>query len=90
MTRQREGPWNQEVEALAEEKRTSPPPDTDERTGQPARLPGFIAEDGIGLGDIVKRATRAVGITPCRGCEERARAMNRWLTLSRRRRHDSG
>jgi hypothetical protein len=49
------------------------------------RLPGFIRDEDIGLGDVIKRATSAVGIKPCGGCERRAAALNRWFTLSGRR-----
>jgi hypothetical protein len=41
------------------------------------RLPGFIADEDIGLGDVIKRATSAVGIRPCGGCQQRAAALNR-------------
>jgi hypothetical protein len=47
------------------------------------RLPGFITGEEVGLGDIIKRATYAVGIKPCGGCEQRAAALNRWLVFSR-------
>lgn len=49
------------------------------------RLPGFIREEEIGLGDVIKRATSAVGIRPCGGCEQRAAALNRWMVFSGRR-----
>jgi len=49
------------------------------------RLPGFITEEEIGLGDAVKRATAYLGIKPCGGCEGRATALNRWLVFSQRR-----
>jgi len=49
------------------------------------RLPGFIREEDIGLGDVIKRATSAVGIKPCGGCERRAAVLNRWFTFSGRR-----
>jgi hypothetical protein len=45
------------------------------------RLPGFVAEE-VGLGDVIKRATAAVGIKPCGGCQRRAAALNRWLVFS--------
>lgn len=32
-----------------------------------------------GLGDLVARATKAVGIEPCTPCEARRRAMNGWF-----------
>jgi hypothetical protein len=47
------------------------------------RLPGFVSDEQIGLGDLVKRATYAFGIRPCAGCERRAQAMNRWMVFRR-------
>lgn len=57
-----------------------------EAEGEPhrLRLPGFIVEEEVGLGDVIKRATSAVGIKPCGGCQRRAAALNRWLTFSGR------
>jgi hypothetical protein len=49
------------------------------------RLPGFISDEDIGLGDMIKRATYAIGIRACGGCERRAAALNRWMVLSGRR-----
>jgi hypothetical protein len=46
------------------------------------RLPGFIIEQEVGLGDVIKRITYAMGIQPCQGCEERASALNRWAVFS--------
>jgi hypothetical protein len=47
------------------------------------RLPGFLVEEEIGLGDVIKRVTYAMGVTPCAGCEQRAAALNQWMTFSR-------
>lgn len=47
------------------------------------RLPGFL-RDEIGLGDLVKKGTRAVGIRPCGGCERRARRLNQLLSFGPR------
>ena len=47
------------------------------------RLPGFVADEAIGLGDVVQHATYAMGIKPCGGCERRAAAMNRWMVFTR-------
>ena len=60
----------------------------DQRERQPARvrLPGFISDEDIGLGDVIKRATSSVGIKPCGGCARRAAALNRWLVFSGRHR----
>jgi hypothetical protein len=46
------------------------------------RLPGFITEEEVGLGDIIKRATSFVGVKPCGGCARRARALNRWMVFT--------
>ena len=65
--------------------------DTDKRPNQDAakaspyrlRLPGFVRDEDIGLGDAVKRATYAMGVRPCGGCERRAAAMNKWMVFTR-------
>jgi|RhiMetStandDraft_4_1073278.scaffolds.fasta_scaffold678248_1 hypothetical protein len=59
----------------------------DETGRRPYRmsLPGFIGDD-IGLGDVIKRMTSAVGIPSCGGCLRRAQALNAWVVLSRRSR----
>ncbi len=57
----------------------------EERKPQPyrIRLPGFVDGDEIGLGDVVQRAAYAAGIRPCRGCQNRAVALNRWIVFRR-------
>ncbi|MFF2041031.1 hypothetical protein ACFVVX_11425 [Kitasatospora sp. NPDC058170] len=49
------------------------------------RLPGFVSDEDIGLGDAVRRATSTVGIRPCGGCLRRAEALNRRMVFSGRR-----
>ena len=49
------------------------------------RLPGFLVDDEIGMGDAIKRVTSAIGLRPCGGCEKRAAVLNRWITFSRQR-----
>jgi hypothetical protein len=48
------------------------------------RLPGFILEEDIGLGDAIERVTYTIGIRPSSdcGCERRAAVLNRWVALS--------
>ncbi len=58
-------------------------PDTPGQHPHRVRLPGFLIEDEIGLGDLIKKTTYAMGIKPCGGCEKRAAALNRWMTFSR-------
>jgi len=48
------------------------------------RLPGFISDKDVGLGDVLKRATSAVGIKPCGGCAGRAERLNQHVVFSRR------
>lgn len=50
------------------------------------RLPGFITDEPVGLGDAVKRATSLVGIRPCAPCTARAEKLNSWVVLTGRRR----
>lgn len=47
------------------------------------RLPGFIGDEEIGLGDVIKHTTSYFGIKPCGGCEQRAAVLNRWLIFTR-------
>ena len=49
-----------------------------------ARLPGFIVDEEIGLGDVIKRATSYFGLQPCGGCEGRTAALNRWMVFTNR------
>lgn len=58
---------------------------TGENPSEPhkVRLPGFLIDEEIGLGDVVKRVTYAMGVKPCRGCEKRAQVLNRWMRFSR-------
>lgn len=44
------------------------------------RIPGL--KKGVGAGDMVAKATKAVGIEPCDECEKRRQWMNRMLRLS--------
>jgi hypothetical protein len=54
-----------------------------ERRPYRVRLPGFVSDADVGLGDMIKRVTYAMGIKPCDGCERRAAALNRWMVFSR-------
>lgn len=60
-------------------------PDQSERPPRRARIPGFITDEQIGLGDVIKRAASYVGILPCGGCARRAAALNRWMVFTGRR-----
>jgi hypothetical protein len=69
---------DEEIKAMPEEKINSEP--------QPCRvrLPGFVGDEDIGLGDAIKLVTYAFGIRPCGGCERRAAALNRWFVFTGR------
>lgn len=60
-------------------------PRRSERQPYRVRLPGFVSDEDIGLGDVIRRTTYAMGIKPCGGCERRAAALNRWLVFAGRR-----
>jgi hypothetical protein len=57
-----------------------------ERASHHLRLPGFVGDEDIGLGDVFKRATSYFGIQACGGCEQRRTALNRWMVFGRGRR----
>ena len=68
----------EKIESSAQSDETEHPPHR-------VRLPGFIIDEEIGLGDVIKRTTSYFGIQPCGGCERRAAALNRWLTFTKGR-----
>jgi len=57
--------------------------ETNERQPHRMRLPGFLIEEEIGLGDAIKHVTYAMGLKPCGGCEKRAASLNRWMRFTR-------
>lgn len=66
-----------------------PSPNETERlqSQQPTRvrIPGFITEHDLGLGEALQRITTYFHIPACDGCARRAAVLNRWMTLSGRR-----
>jgi hypothetical protein len=46
------------------------------------RLPGFVSDEDIGLGDVIKHATASIGIRPCGGCLRRAESLNRRIVFT--------
>ncbi len=61
-------------------------PGRDEGKPFPIRLPGFVADQEVGLGDVIQRATMAAGVRPCGGCGRRAEALNRRFVVTGRKR----
>jgi hypothetical protein len=70
---------------MADRKKTSAGKtgEQDERQPYRVRLPGFVKDEEVGLGDVIKRATYSVGIRPCAGCGRRAAALNRLVVFRR-------
>lgn len=61
-------------------------PERDERPApHRLRLPGFISDADVGLGDVIKRATSLAGVRPCGSCLRRAETLNRWVVFTGRR-----
>ena len=56
-----------------------------ERQPYRLRLPAFVRDEDIGVGDVVRRTAASLAIKPCRGCERRAAMLNRWLAFAGRR-----
>jgi hypothetical protein len=73
-----------------ESRDQAPVPTAQSATTPPARpprrvrLPGFAADEAVGLGDAITRVTQAVGIRPCDGCKRRAAALNQWMVIGGR------
>jgi hypothetical protein len=42
-----------------------------------------VVTKSLGLGGVIQRASRAVGIPHCSGCERRAARLDRWVSLTR-------
>jgi hypothetical protein len=57
-----------------------------ERPPNPVRLPGFVTEEEIGRGDLIRGAASYFGVQPCGGCDQRRVALNHWLTFGNGRR----
>jgi hypothetical protein len=59
--------------------------DTGRHEHSPRRvhIPRFVSDEDAGLGDVLTRMTRSVGIRPCGGCERRAATLNRWFPFHR-------
>lgn len=70
---------------MNQEQKQSDTPDTPARQPYRVRLPGFITDEEVGLGDVIKHATSSVGIRPCDDCAKRAAMLNRWMVFSGRR-----
>ncbi len=73
-----------DVNNTSEEVEKDRPTDKNNRQPHQINIPGFIDEE-IGLGDVIKHVTSAMGIKPCSGCKRRAETLNRWLTFKPRR-----
>ncbi|MEY9490279.1 hypothetical protein [Streptomyces calvus] len=65
------------------------PPSGRRRKPHKVYLPGFIDEEDIGLGDVIRKATSMAGVRPCGGCNERAERLNDWMVFSARPSADS-
>lgn len=70
---------------MENKKKKTPARDRHERKPYRVRVPGFINDQDIGLGDVIKRATYAIGVKPCGGCQRRAAVLNRWVVVSGKR-----
>jgi hypothetical protein len=58
-------------------------PDTLEPRPFRVRLPGFVENVDIGLGDVIKRVTFSLGVKSCGGCDKRAAILNSRVVFMR-------
>ena len=76
---------------MTDKQREVAPGQEDDSLGKAAkpryrvRLPRFIVQEPVGLGDVVKRATTALGARPCGGCLQRAARLDRLVRFEPRR-----
>ncbi len=59
-------------------------PNQGEDARHQVRLPKFISDEEIGLGDVMKQTTAYFGIRTCEACGRRADVLNRWLVFTNR------
>ncbi len=71
-----------QVNAMKKKTAKTEPVDNRQRAPYRVHLPGFISDQEVGLGDVLKRATYAIGIKPCGGCGRRAAALNRMMVFT--------
>jgi hypothetical protein len=69
---------------MTKEGKSNKSPDQADHPPHRVRLPGFVRDEEIGLGDAIRRATSFLGVKPCGGCERRAAALNRWIVFTSR------
>jgi hypothetical protein len=70
---------------MKKKRHTVEPAHRQEHQPYRVRLPGFIDETDVGLGQVVTTATAYFGIKPCGGCARRAAYLDKWLVFSGRR-----
>jgi hypothetical protein len=46
-----------------------------------APIIGSVPSEPVGLGQVIKGATRSVGLQPCGACERRAQRLDRWVSF---------
>jgi hypothetical protein len=67
---------------MKKKKGKAKPPNNGEHEPYRVRIPGFISDEEVGLGDVIKRVTHAIGIKPCGSCGRRAAVLNRLMIFS--------
>jgi hypothetical protein len=62
-----------------------PPPIAESEPEKPRRLrlPPIVKPEDEGVGDVISRLSRSVGITPCQSCRERQQRLNDWMPFRR-------
>jgi hypothetical protein len=75
-------------------KRDMEPPETPQNgpedlapaaTPYRVRLPGFLTDRDLGLGDAIQRVTYAFGVRSCGGCQQRRESLNNWMVFGGKR-----
>jgi hypothetical protein len=72
---------HQNVAEIPRPEPSGPARDSRKLTPRRLRLPRFLIEEPVGLGQVVKHVTKAVGVRPCDPCERRAEVLDGWIRL---------
>ena len=59
-----------------------PQPEQEEQQSGPVRIHVPFVQQESGLGDLIKRITGALGVSPCGGCQRRAEALNERVVVA--------
>lgn len=64
---------------MSDEKAPTADDEAPEPTLRRMRLPPIVRPEDEGMGDVISRLSRSVGLVPCDSCRERQQRLNAWM-----------